>query len=226
MQRSTQERQPVTSYDVIMIGGGVMGSGIAAHMANASVEVVLLDIVPPKLSDAEKKDPRKRNAFAEGGLQNALKSKPAAFFHKSRAELITTGNLEDDFDLLKGCDLVIEAIIERLDIKQNLFARLEKVLPAHTVVASNTSGLRIKDMLDGRSAAFKKNFLVMHFFNPVRYMKLLELVAGPETDKGVLTSIERFGRETLGKGIVYAKDTPNFVGTASAPTPCCSASSR
>lgn len=202
----------MTIRRVGVIGAGVMGSGIAAHMANASVEVVLLDIVPPKLSDAEKKDPTKRNAFAEGGLQNALKSKPAAFFHKSRAELITTGNLEDDFDLLKGCDLVIEAIIERLDIKQNLFARLEKVLPAHTVVASNTSGLRIKDMLDGRSAAFKKNFLVMHFFNPVRYMKLLELVAGPETDKGVLTSIERFGRETLGKGIVYAKDTPNFVG--------------
>ncbi|MEZ4222932.1 MAG: 3-hydroxyacyl-CoA dehydrogenase/enoyl-CoA hydratase family protein [Polyangiaceae bacterium] len=202
----------MTIRRVGVIGAGVMGSGIAAHMANASLEVVLLDIVPPKLTDAEKKDPRKRNAFAEGGLEKAIKARPAAFFHKSRAELVKTGNLEDDFDELKSCDLIIEAIIERLDIKQQLFARLEKIVPAHCIVASNTSGLRIKDMLEGRTAAFKKRFCVMHFFNPVRYMKLLELVAGPETDKAALQEVEQFGREVLGKGIVYAKDTPNFVG--------------
>lgn len=189
-----------------------MGAGIAAHLANASVEVLLLDIVPPNLSDAEKKDPRARNRFAEGGLDKALKAKPAAFFHKSRAALVKTGNLEDDFAALGGCDLVIEAIIEKLEPKRALFERLEKTLGPDAVVASNTSGLRIQDMLEGRSASFKQRFLVMHFFNPVRYMKLLELVAGPETSQTVKDRIEHFGREVLGKGIVWAKDTPNFVG--------------
>src|SRR5690606_38805504 len=133
------------------------------------------------LSDAEMKDPKARNRFSQGGLQNALKAKSAAFFHNSRASLVDTGNLEDDFHKLGKCDLIIEAIIERLDIKRSLFERLEKVVKPRTVVASNTSGLRIHDMVEGRSDGFKQNFLVMHFFNPVRYMKLLELVAGPET---------------------------------------------
>ncbi|MCK6531559.1 MAG: 3-hydroxyacyl-CoA dehydrogenase/enoyl-CoA hydratase family protein [Polyangiaceae bacterium] len=195
-----------------VVGAGVMGAGIAAHLANASVDVVLLDIVPPNLSDAEKKDPRARNRFAEGGLDKATKSKPASFFHKSRAALVRTGNLDDDFALLAGCDLVIEAVVERLDVKRALFERLEKTLGPDAVIASNTSGLRIKDMLEGRSASFKQRFLVMHFFNPVRYMKLLELVAGPETSTQVRARVEHFGRETLGKGIVWAKDTPNFVG--------------
>jgi 3-hydroxyacyl-CoA dehydrogenase len=195
-----------------VIGAGVMGAGIAAHLANASVEVLLLDIVPPNLSDAEKKDPRARNRFAEGGLDKAIKARPAAFFHKSRASLVQTGNLEDDFAALAGCDLVIEAVVERLDVKRALFERLEKTLGADAVVASNTSGLRIQDMLEGRGAGFKQHFLVMHFFNPVRYMKLLELVAGPETSAEVKGRVEHFGRETLGKGIVWAKDTPNFVG--------------
>ncbi|MBK8998824.1 MAG: 3-hydroxyacyl-CoA dehydrogenase/enoyl-CoA hydratase family protein [Myxococcales bacterium] len=195
-----------------VVGAGVMGAGIAAHFANASVEVVLLDIVPPNLSDAEKKDPRARNRFAEGGLDKALKARPAAFFHKSRAALVKTGNLEDDFAALSGCDLVIEAIIEKLEPKRALFERLEKTLGPDAVVASNTSGLRIQDMLEGRSAGFKQRFLVMHFFNPVRYMKLLELVAGPETSQAVKDRVEHFGREVLGKGIVWAKDTPNFVG--------------
>ena len=195
-----------------VIGAGVMGSGIAAHLANASIEAVLLDIVPPNLSDAEKKNRAARNRFAESGLQNAIKARPAAFFHKSRAALVTTGNLEDDFDKLADCDLVIEAIVERLDIKQALFARLEKTLKPGAVVASNTSGLRIRDMMDGRGDAFRKHFCVMHFFNPVRYMKLLELVAGPDTDPAVMQRVSTFGRDVLGKGIVVAKDTPNFVG--------------
>lgn len=192
-----------------VIGAGVMGSGIAAHMANASIAVELLDIVPP---GSTSKEPSERNAIAQRGLDAAVKAKPAAFFHKSRASLVRTGNLEDHLDRLSSCDLVIEAVIERLDIKQKLFERLEKVIPKTTVVASNTSGLRIADMLKGRGEAFKKNFLVMHFFNPVRYMKLLELVVGPETSDGTRARIEAFGRDTLGKGIVYGKDTPNFVG--------------
>lgn len=189
-----------------------MGAGIAAHFANASVEVLLLDIVPPNLSDAEKKNPRARSRFAEGGLEKALKAKPAAFFHKSRAALVKTGNLEDDFASLVDCDLVIEAVVERLDVKRALFERLEMTLGSEAIVASNTSGLRIRDMLEGRSTSFKQRFLVMHFFNPVRYMKLLELVAGPDTTQAVKDRVEHFGREVLGKGIVWAKDTPNFVG--------------
>jgi 3-hydroxyacyl-CoA dehydrogenase len=195
-----------------VIGAGVMGSGIAAHFANAGLEVVLLDIVPPNLKDDEKTKKSARDRFAAGGLEKAVKSKPAAFFHKSAARLVRTGNTEDDLGLLANCDLVIEAIIEQIEAKRSLFEKLEKVLPAHAIVASNTSGLRIHDMLEGRTPEFKKRVLVMHFFNPVRYMKLLELVAGPETDPKVFDLVTRFGEDVLGKGIVVGKDTPNFVG--------------
>ena len=195
-----------------VIGAGVMGSGIMAHFANAGIDVVMLDIVPPGLSEEEKKDPAKRNAFAAGGLKGALKAKPAAFFHKNYAKRVTVGNLEDDIELLRGCDLVIEAIIENIDIKRSLFEKLENTLDEGTVVASNTSGLRIADMLQGRGEAFRKSFLVMHFFNPVRYMKLLELVAGEETDPATMERMKKFGEDQLGKGIVIGKDTPNFVG--------------
>ncbi|MET0284243.1 MAG: 3-hydroxyacyl-CoA dehydrogenase family protein, partial [Polyangiales bacterium] len=195
-----------------VIGAGVMGSGIAAHFANAGLEVVLLDIVPPNLKDDEKTKKAARNKFAAGGLEKAIKSKPAAFFHKSAARLVTVGNTEDDLEKLANCDLVIEAIIEQIDAKRSLFAKLEKILPAHAIVASNTSGLRIHDMVEGRSPEFKKRVLVMHFFNPVRYMKLLELVAGPDTDPKIFDLVTRFGEDVLGKGIVVGKDTPNFVG--------------
>ncbi|MFO0677528.1 MAG: 3-hydroxyacyl-CoA dehydrogenase/enoyl-CoA hydratase family protein [Polyangiaceae bacterium] len=195
-----------------VIGAGVMGSGIAAHMANAGVQVVLLDIVPPDLKENEKKDPKARNRFAAGGLEKALKARPAAFFHKSNALLVTTGNTEDDLGKLADCDLVIEAILEKMDAKRALFEKLEKTVKPECIVASNTSGLRIREMLEGRSAGFKKNFLVMHFFNPVRYMKLLELVVGPDTSKETFDRVRTFGQEKLGKGIVVGKDTPNFVG--------------
>jgi 3-hydroxyacyl-CoA dehydrogenase len=197
---------------VAVLGSGVMGAGIAAHLANAGVKVLMLDILPPDLKDGEKNDPAARNRFAAGGLDKALKNKPALFFHPKNSRLVTTGNFEDDFDKLKDVDLVIEAIVERLDIKQALFARLETTLAAHAIVASNTSGLRIVDMMAGRSTAFTQNFLVMHFFNPVRYMKLLELVVGPETNPATLEAIRSFGVNVLGKGIVVGKDTPNFVG--------------
>ncbi len=195
-----------------VIGAGVMGSGIAAHLANAGIRVILLDIVPPNLTDAEKTQKAARDRFAAGGLEKALKARPAAFFHKSNALLVSTGNTEDDLAKLGEADLVIEAIIEKLEHKQALFEKLEKILPAHAIVASNTSGLRIVDMMKGRSDNFRKNFLVMHFFNPVRYMKLLELVVGPETSKETLATIKAFGEDQLGKGIVLGKDTPNFVG--------------
>jgi len=189
-----------------------MGSGIAAHFANAGLHVLLLDIVPPNLAEAEKTNKAKRDAFAAGGLEKALKARPAAFFHKDNARLVTTGNVEDDLDKLKDCDLVIEAIIEKVEAKQALFEKLEKIVPEHCIVASNTSGLRISEMTKGRSANFKKHFLVLHFFNPVRYMKLLEIVAGPEADKDVVAHCVRFAEDTLGKGVVFGKDTPNFVG--------------
>ena len=195
-----------------VLGAGVMGSGIAAHLANAGVQVVLLDIVPPNLTEAEKGDRAARNRFSAGGLEKAVKSRPAAFFHPSNARLVTVGNLEDDLDKLADVDLVVEAVAERIDIKRSLFEKVEKVVQPGTIVASNTSGLRIVDMLVGRGDAFRQNFLVMHFFNPVRYMKLLELVAGPETSPEAFERIKRFGEDKLGKGIVVGKDTPNFIG--------------
>jgi 3-hydroxyacyl-CoA dehydrogenase len=189
-----------------------MGSGIAAHLANAGIEVVLLDIVPPNLEGEARKNPKARNQFADSGLTKALKSRPASFFHPSHAKLVTTGNTEDHFELLRDCDLVLEAIIERMDAKVALFEKLEAIVGDETIIASNTSGLRIEKMLEDRSDSFKKRFLVIHFFNPVRYMKLLELVTGPDTDAAVLERVERLGEDVLGKGIVLGKDTPNFVG--------------
>lgn len=195
-----------------VIGAGVMGSGIAAHLANAGIHVILLDMVPPNLPEGKKADRAARNAWAQGGLDKALKARPAAFFHPSFARLVEVGNVEDDLERTKDCDLVIEAIIEKLEPKQSLFARLEKIVKPGAIVASNTSGLRIAEMMTGRSESFRKNFLVMHFFNPVRYMKLLELVAGPDTDPAVFDRVAKFGEDVLGKGIVVGKDTPNFVG--------------
>jgi 3-hydroxyacyl-CoA dehydrogenase len=194
-----------------VIGAGVMGSGIAAHLANAGVPAILLDIVPPDLADAANAPRAARNKFAASGLEKALKARPAAFFHPSRAKLVEIGNTEDDLDKLASCDLIIEAIIEKMGPKRALFEKLEKVAP-NAIVASNTSGLRIEEMVEGRSEAFKKSFLVMHFFNPVRYMKLLELVCGPDTDAGVLARVRSFGEDVLGKGVVIGKDTPNFIG--------------
>jgi 3-hydroxyacyl-CoA dehydrogenase len=178
-----------------VIGAGVMGSGIAAHFANAGIDVLLLDIVPPALSETEKRDRSARNRFAASGLDKALKARPAAFFHKERARLVTIGNVEDDLARVRGCDLVMEGIVD-----------------ATTLIASNTSGLPIAEMTRGRSESFRKRFLVMHFFNPVRYMKLLELVAGPDTAPESVERVRRFGEDVLGKGIVFAKDTPNFIG--------------
>ena len=181
-----------------------MGTGIACHMANAGLEVILLDIVPPDGKGG-------RNAFAERALQLAAKGKPSPIYSKARFDLITVGNLEDDLDKLSTCQWVVEAVKEDLDIKRALFERVEAVTSDDTIISSNTSGLPLAQMIEGRSDAFRRRFLITHFFNPVRYMKLLELVAGPHTDKIVLKRMASFAEDVLGKGIVWAKDTPNFI---------------
>lgn len=192
---------------VSVLGAGVMGSGIAAHLAGAGLDVHLLDIVPPD-PELAKKD---RNAFARGSLAAALKAKPAAFFTSRDADRIRIGNFEDDLAEAAKADLVIEVVKEDADIKRNLFARLEPLVAPHTIVSSNTSGIAIARMIEGRSERFRKQFLVTHFFNPVRYMRLLELVAGADTDPAVVERWARFGEDVLGKGVVYGKDTTNFV---------------
>ena len=195
-----------------VIGAGVMGQGIAAHLANARIPVLLLDIVPPKAEPGDDTASKAfRNRFSKGGLDKALAAKPALFFSKKDAELISVGNLEDDLDKVKECDLVIEVVLERLDVKQQLFAKIDQVMSPGTIVTSNTSGLSIAGMCEGRSEAFKKNFLVTHFFNPVRYLALLEIVTGKDTDPAVAARMRDFGARVLGKTIVDGKDTPNFV---------------
>ena len=196
---------------VAVLGSGVMGGGIAAHLANAGIPVLLLDIVPPKLTEAERASKAARDGIAAGAKDKLKKAKPAAFSHVRNAELIRTGNFDDDLAKVAECDLIVEAIIERLDIKQALFAKLDALLTGETIIASNTSGLRIVEMLEGRSQRFKEHFLVTHFFNPPRYMKLLELVAGPDTSDACKARVTHWGKDQLGKGIVWAKDTPNFV---------------
>jgi 3-hydroxyacyl-CoA dehydrogenase len=197
---------------VVVLGAGVMGSGIAAHCANAGIPVVLLDIVPPKLGDADKQSKAKRDGLAAGALDKLKKARPAAFMHPRNAQLVSIGNFDDDLGRVADADLIVEAIVERLDIKQALFGKLEQLAAPHAVIASNTSGLRIADMVAGRGEAFRKNFMIAHFFNPPRYMKLLELVAGADTSPEARARVEQFGKEALGKGIVWAKDTPNFIG--------------
>jgi 3-hydroxyacyl-CoA dehydrogenase len=197
---------------VCVLGAGVMGSGIAAHFANAGFPVVLLDIVPPDLKEEEKQDKKARNRFALNGIENALKFKPAPLFYSaSFKDLITVGNFDDDFEKVGECDLIIEAVVENLDIKRKLFERVEQQMKWGAIVSSNTSGLSIKAMTEGRGSEFKRNFLVTHFFNPVRFMKLLEIVPGEETDQEVIDTWVKIGRDRLGKGIVFGKDTPNFI---------------
>lgn len=193
---------------VAVLGAGVMGSGIAAHLASNGIRTVLLDIVPPGETSTE---PAKRNAFAAGGLSAALKARPAAFVRKECAALIEVGNFDDDMDKISDCDWVVEVVVERMDIKRSLFAKVEAHWTPGTIVSSNTSGLSIEGMLEGRSDDFKKHFLGTHFFNPVRYMHLLEIIEGPNTDPKIVEETVHFVQRYLGKGVVYAKDTTNFI---------------
>jgi 3-hydroxyacyl-CoA dehydrogenase len=195
-----------------VIGSGVMGGGIAALLAGAGVKTLLLDIVPFDLKEEEKTDPVARNRIAKAGLDTVLMSQPALLMQPKDADLITIGNLEDDFDQLADCDWIVEVVVENLKIKQDLFKRIEPVRKPGTIVSSNTSGIPLKRMSEGLSAEFKQHFLGTHFFNPVRYMKLLEIIPGEETLPDVLGFMADYGERILGKGIVWAKDTPNFVG--------------
>ncbi|MEY4548635.1 MAG: hypothetical protein RL685_4830 [Pseudomonadota bacterium] len=193
-----------------VIGSGVMGSAIAAQFAGAGIRTHLLDVVPRDLPPGSSTDARARNRLSQEAVARALKTKPAPFYLPEMAELVTVGNLEDHLGRLAGCDLVIEAIIENLEIKQQLFSKIAPHLSESAVLASNTSGLSIARMSESLPPQLAKRFVVMHFFNPVRYMNLLEIAPGPQTDPAVLARIARFG-EFLGKGIVYTKDTTNFV---------------
>ncbi len=195
-----------------VIGSGIMGGGIAALLAGARVKVLLLDIVPFDLKEEEKNNPAARNRIVKAGLDAALASRPSLFMTKKDAALIETGNLEDDFDKLGTCDWIIEVVVERLDIKRQLFKKIETVRKPDAIISSNTSGIPLKDISEGFSDSFKTHFMGTHFFNPVRYMHLLELIPGENTLPEVLEFIAMFGEKYLGKGIVWAKDTPNFVG--------------
>ena len=200
-----------------VIGAGVMGATIAAQLANVGLKTVLLDIVLPELTEDDKKkgltreSPEFRNRLARNGVDTALKSKPASFYVPENAKLITIGNLEDNVAWLSEVDWIIEVVVERLDIKKNVFEKLETVLKPGTIITSNTSGISARAMCEERSEDFRKHFAISHFFNPPRYMKLLEIVPGPDTLPEVIEILAEACEKVLGKGIVYGKDTPNFV---------------
>ena len=197
-----------------VIGAGTMGAGIAAHLANAGIPTYLLDIVPWELTPNEEakgltlKSPQVRNRIVNEGFTRMAKSKPAALVNKDAGNFITLGNLEDDFDLLGEADWVIEVVVERLDIKQALMERIDAVRKPDSIISSNTSGLPIHAIAEGRSDSFKAHFLGTHFFNPPRYMKLLELIPTPDTDPTVVMDVTQFAENVLGKGVVMANDTP------------------
>ncbi len=203
---------------VAVIGSGIMGSGIACHFANIGVQVLLLDIVPRELNDAEKaigltlESKVVRNRIVNDDLAKAIKSKPAPLYHKDFANRISTGNLEDDIAKVKHVDWIIEVVVERLDIKKQVFDNLEKHRTPGTLITSNTSGIPIKFMSEGRSEDFQKHFCGTHFFNPPRYLNLFEIIPGPKTSEEVLEFLNGYGEKFLGKTSVVAKDTPAFIG--------------
>jgi 3-hydroxyacyl-CoA dehydrogenase len=215
-------------HRAVVIGSGTMGAAIAAHLANAGVRTTLLDIVPNRLTpDEERKglalqDRPVRNRIVQAGLERALKSRPASFFTPEHAALLSIGNIEDDLDQVAGADWVIEAVVENLKIKRRLMERIDQLRGPHTIVSSNTSGLPLADITECiedpnselrgcLSVEFRQHFLGTHFFNPPRYLKLLEVIPTPETLPEVVGAIRRFAEYRLGKGVVIAKDTPNFI---------------
>ncbi|MBP2833064.1 enoyl-CoA hydratase/isomerase family protein [Aquimarina sp. U1-2] len=207
-----------TIKKIAVVGSGIMGSGIACHFANIGVEVLLLDIVPRELNDKEKakgltlEDDVVRNRLVNDALAAALKSKPSPIYHPKFANRITTGNLEDDISKVADVDWIIEVVVERLDIKKVVFENLEKHRTPGTLITSNTSGIPIQFMSEGRSDDFQKHFCGTHFFNPARYLKLFEIIPGPNTSQEVLDFLNGYGEQFLGKTSVVAKDTPAFIG--------------
>lgn len=207
-----------TINKVAVVGSGIMGSGIACHFANIGVEVLLLDIAPKELTEAEQKKGLTlehklvRNRIVNEQLANALKSKPSPLYHSKFANRIKTGNLEDDLPKIAQVDWIIEVVVERLDIKQQVFEKIEKYRKPGTLITSNTSGIPIGFMSEGRSEDFQKHFCGTHFFNPARYLKLFEIIPGPKTSPEVLDFLNSYGEKYLGKTSVIAKDTPAFIG--------------
>jgi 3-hydroxyacyl-CoA dehydrogenase len=200
-----------------VLGSGVMGSGIAAHLANIGIPTLLLDIVPRDLTEDEKargltlEDRSVRNRISNNSIQKLLKQKPAPLTLKKNLALIEAGNLEDDLVKLKDVDWVIEVVVENLTVKKQVFEKVDQFRKQGSIISSNTSGISVEAMVEGRSADFKKHFLGTHFFNPPRYLKLLEVVPTQFTDPDVLAFMKTFGEDVLGKGVVEAKDTPNFI---------------
>lgn len=188
---------------VAVIGAGVMGASIAAHIANSGTPVLLLDIVP--------KDNPNRNAIAEGAVAKLLKTDPAPLMTPKAARLFETGNVEDHLDKLGDCDWIVEAVIERLDIKHDLYARIDKHRKAGAAISSNTSTIPLHELTAGLPDHFTRDFLITHFFNPPRYMRLLEVVTGPKTDPELAARVSRFCDFRLGKTVVHCKDTPGFI---------------
>ena len=197
---------------VAVLGSGVMGSGIACHFANIGLQVLLLDMVPRDLSEAEQTQTAARNRIVNQALTAAIKAKPAPLYDKSYASRITTGNFEDDFAKIADCDWTIEVVIERLDIKKQIFEKVDQYRRKGSLVSSNTSGIPIHMMLDGRSEDFKQHFAGTHFFNPPRYLRLLEIIPTQETKPEVVDFLMHYGDVYLGKQTVLAKDTPAFIG--------------
>ena len=200
-----------------VLGAGTMGAQIAAHLANAGLPVLLLDIVPRELTPEEQAQgltldsKAVRNRIAQAGLNAALKAKPAAFFTPECARLITVGNFDDDMARLQDCDLIIEAVVENLAIKRKLYERVEQARRPGSVVATNTSGIPVRQIAEGFSADFRAHFLGTHFFNPPRYLHLCELIGTEWTSPEVACSIAGLLDQRLGKGVVVAKDRPNFI---------------
>ncbi|MEB3800563.1 enoyl-CoA hydratase/isomerase family protein [Flavobacterium columnare] len=207
-----------TIKKVAVVGSGIMGSGIACHFANIGVEVLLLDIVPRELTEAEQKkgltleNKVVRNRIVNDSLTNALKSKPSPIYHTKFADRISTGNLTDDIAKIKEADWIIEVVVERLDIKKSVFEQIDTHRKPGTLITSNTSGIPIHFMSEGRSEDFQKHFCGTHFFNPARYLKLFEIIPGPQTSSDVLDFLNNYGEQFLGKTSVVAKDTPAFIG--------------
>jgi 3-hydroxyacyl-CoA dehydrogenase len=199
-----------TIKKIAVLGSGVMGSRIACHFAGIGVQVLLLDIVPKEAAESTKS--AERNKLVNDALAAAIKSNPSPVYYKDAVKKITTGNFEDNMKDIAACDWIIEVVIERLDIKQKIFEQVEKFRKPETLITSNTSGIPIHLMAEGRSDDFKKHFCGTHFFNPPRYLRLLEIIPTPFTDPEIVDFLMRYGDLYLGKTTVLCKDTPAFIG--------------
>jgi len=194
-----------------VLGSGVMGGAIAAHLANCGIPSIMLDIVPFDLSDEDKKNPKKRNSIAAASKKSLFKTKPSPLYKASNADLIEIGNFDDDIAKIADCDWIVEVVTERLDIKLIVMENVKNNRKPGSIVSSNTSGIPIHSMIEVMDDDMKKNFLGTHFFNPPRYLKLMEIIPAPDTNPEVISFMASFMEDVLGKGVVYAKDTPNFI---------------